>query len=314
MPEVDIRRMAVDDMAAVAHLCEQELVLDYDARRLPEVLMRRPHEALVATKDESKLVGVCIGSVAQHDLESPAGIIDLIVVDRRSQRQGVGRRLVAEMEELLRRTGCKIINLTGNAPYFAWPGIDIHYTAAICMAEDLGYRRTGCEVNMDIDLLTAPLDTREDEERLRAAGFVIRPAQPGDETILRTSLAPRWIPVWVDEVISSLHTDGARTHIALRGDECIGFCAYGLGRRNEIGPVGTDPSTRRLGVGAVLLKRCLTDLRDAGFTVAELGWVGPLSYFSRTVNATIGRAFWTYEKDLTSRDRPPDWRDRIGLI
>jgi hypothetical protein len=24
------------------------------------------------------------------------------------------------------------------APFYAWPGIDIHYTAAVCFAEDLG--------------------------------------------------------------------------------------------------------------------------------------------------------------------------------
>jgi hypothetical protein len=41
---------------------------------------------------------------------------------------------------------------------------------------------------------------------------------------------------------------------------------------------------------------------------------GPLSYFSRVLDATIGRAFWQYDKDLAAPDRTPDWRDRIGLI
>jgi hypothetical protein len=32
------------------------------------------------------------------------------------------------------------------------------------------------------------------------------------------------------------------------------------------------------------------------------------------VDATIGRAFWLYSKDLSGVGRAPDWRDRIGLI
>jgi mycothiol synthase len=83
---------------------------------------------------------------------------------------------------------------------------------------------------------------------------------------------------------------------------------------HEIGPVGTSPNRRGLGIGGVLLKRCLADQRDQGVAIAELVWAGPLSYFSRTLNATIGRAFWQYEKDLTAAGQTPDWRDRVGLI
>jgi mycothiol synthase len=91
-------------------------------------------------------------------------------------------------------------------------------------------------------------------------------------------------------------------------------CAYGVNRPHEVGPVGTSPQVRRLGIGEVLLKRCLAEQRDRGVTTAELVWAGPLSYFSRAVNATIGRAFWQYDKDLAASNRAPEWRDRIGLI
>jgi hypothetical protein len=59
------------------------------------------------------------------------------------------------MERQLAARGCGQIYLAGHGPYYAWPGIDIHYTAAICFAEDLGYRREGCEVNMNVDLRIA---------------------------------------------------------------------------------------------------------------------------------------------------------------
>jgi len=87
-----------------------------------------------------------------------------------------------------------------------------------------------------------------------------------------------------------------------------------VNRLHEVGPIGTDPGMRGLGIGTILLKRCLAEQRDRGIDAAELVWVGPLSYFARAVHATIGRAFWLYSKDLSGASRGPDWRDRIGLI
>jgi mycothiol synthase len=246
--------------------------------------------------------------------EQPAGFLDLIVVDRSAQRQGVGRSLVAAMESYLASRGCQNVSIAGHGPYYAWPGIDIHYTAAICLAEDLGYRRGECEVNMDVDLRHAPLDTTADEARLRTLGIEMRSAVPADEAFLQESLASTWRPDWIAEIRAALQTDSAGLELALAGGQCAGFCAYGIRRLHEVGPVGVSPASRRHGVGSVLLRRCLAEQRRSGVSSAELVWAGPLSYFSRALHATIGRAFWLYDKDLTERERQPHWRDRIGLI
>jgi mycothiol synthase len=278
---MNISQMSARDLDDVASLCGQELVLDRYARSIPAVLARRPHIGLIATRG-STTVGVCIGSVAEDQDGAVEGFVDLLVVGRSSQRQGIGRELANAMEEQLASRGCQLIHLSGHSPYYAWPGIDVRYTAAVCFAEDLGYRRQECEVNMDVDLLRAPLDTGDAEERLRSHGIEIRQAQASDDGPLQESLS------------------------------C--FCAYGLNRPHEVGPVGTSPDLRKLGIGGALLKRSLADQRDHGLTVAELVWAGPLGYFSRTLHATISRAFWLYTKDLASTGQPPDWRDRVGLL
>jgi mycothiol synthase len=311
---VQIRPLTAQDVAAVAGLCEQELRLDRAAGTLPALLLRRPHVALVAAAAAGRVIGACFGSAGQRPAPGQDGFIDLIVVEAGERRRGVGRRLVAEMERQLAERGCERVLLTGNGVYYAWPGVDIHYTAAICLADDLGYLRTGCEVNMDVDLGLAPLDTRADEERLRGLGIVMRSAGQHDEALLHRSLTPTWQPGWIAELVAALRTDGGGVQLALRGQDCVGFCAFGVRRRHEVGPIGTSPLVRRLGIGAVLLRRCLGELRELGLDAAELVWAGPLSYFSTTVHATIGRAFWTYQKELARPDPPPSWRDRIGLI
>ncbi|HEY2505535.1 MAG TPA: GNAT family N-acetyltransferase [Streptosporangiaceae bacterium] len=310
---MDIRPVTSGDLAAVARLCEAELVLDRDAAALPGVLAQGRFVGLLALQG-SRPIGACFGSLAAANGQAPQGFIDLIVVDRAEQRRGVGRRLLAGMERQLASMGCERVAVAGNGTYYAWPGIDVHYTAAVCFAEDLGYRRTGCEVNMDVDLLRVQLDTEADEERLRRAGILIRPATARDDGWLQDSLAPTWIAAWVAELETSLRSDAAGLHIAIQGGRCIGFCAHGIRHQHEIGPVGTHPDVRRMGIGGVLLRRCMRDLRERGLTVAELGWAGPLPYFSRSVQATIGRVFWLYEKDLLGRMQGPDWRARVGLI
>jgi len=310
---MNISEMSPHHLDDVASLCDRELVLDRDAGSIPGNLMQRPCIGLVAARD-SRTVGACIGSSAADGDGPTEGFIDLVVVDRAEQRQGIGRQLLSEMERQLAVRGCERINLAGHGPHYAWPGVDIHYTAAICFGEDLGYRRQGCEVNMDVDLQQVPLDTGAAEEGLRSTGIEIRRANSADDGPLQQSLASTWQPSWVTEITAALRSSQAGLYVAVHDSRYVGFCAYGINRVHEVGPVGISPDLRKLGIGGVLLKRCLTDQRDRGLTAAELVWAGPLSYFSRTLHATIGRAFWQYEKNLAATDQPPDWRDRVGLI
>ena len=217
------------------------------------------------------------------------------------------------MEAELAARGRRQISIAGHVPHYAWPGIDVHYTAAICLADDLGYRRPGCEVNMDVDLRSAPLGTAAGEASLRAAGVEVRAAGPADDGPLQQALTGTWWPAWITELTAALRDERAGIQLALADGTYIGFCAYGLNRPGDVGPIGTHPDWRSRGVKAVLLKRSLADQRSRGLDAAELIWAGPLSWFSRTVGATIGRAFWGYRKDLDAPDEP-DWRDRIGLV
>jgi mycothiol synthase len=305
--------MSPDDLTDVAALCVRELTLDRDAASIPGILMRRPCISLLAVRGGSS-VGLCVGSAETDPDSMTEGFIDLLVVDRGQQRQGIGRQLAEATERQLAARGCQRIYLAGHGPYYAWPGIDIHYTAAICFAEDLGYRRRGCEVNMNVDLRHADLDTVVAQDALRSAGIEIRRASSADDGPLQESLGSTWKQSWIAELAAALRSVQAGVNLAVQDGRYIGFCAYGVRREHEVGPVGTAPDRRGLGIGGVLLKRCLADQRDRGVTVAELVWAGPLSYFSRTLNATIGRAFWQYEKNLAATDQTQDWRDRVGLI
>ena len=48
----------------------------------------------------------------------------------------------------------------------------------------------------------------------------------------------------------------------------------------------------------MLLRRCLAEQRAAGMASAQIGWVGPLGFYSRAVGARAERVFWLYRRDL----------------
>jgi GNAT superfamily N-acetyltransferase len=87
--------------------------------------------------------------------------------------------------------------------------------------------------------------------------------------------------------------------VALAKDgSLLGFAAYGSSRPSWFGPMGTAPAARGLGIGALLLRRCLADQRAAGHDQVQIGWVGPLPFYAKAVGARVERVFLLYRKQL----------------
>jgi len=88
--------------------------------------------------------------------------------------------------------------------------------------------------------------------------------------------------------------EDTRTHTFL------GVAAYNTVRRRALGPMGVLPQAHGTGLGTILLKRCLRDLRSDGYLTEEIFSVGPIPFYARTVNARI---FYQYAKPF-AEDAP----------
>ncbi|WP_327006702.1 GNAT family N-acetyltransferase [Dactylosporangium sp. NBC_01737] len=293
--------MIVDrvDEREVVRLCAEALELPEDAveagalvRRLAAPPEGRVTVRLAELDADGAVAGVVLGSIS--DADPLLGHVELLAVRPDQKRKGIGRALLAAAERRLADLGAQRVRIGGNPPCYVWPGIDVRYTPAVCLAQAAGYERTDTAWNMTADLTRTSPAATADEERLDGAGVKVMRAGPGTPEWVRGI----WGNGWAWEVAQSLGRDGAGCWVAVRDGEILGFAAYGANRPSWFGPMGTAPSAEGLGVGRVLLRRCLADQVADGHRTAQIGWAGPIAFYSKTVGARLERIFWIYTKQL----------------
>ncbi|MFG2055496.1 GNAT family N-acetyltransferase [Micromonospora sp. NPDC048930] len=307
--DVEIIELDVDRLPAVVDLCRRALDLPEDAAEAPAVVdtlaaraaADRPVLRLGAVR-AGELIGVLVGSVSARDPR--LGHVDLLAVAPPERRRGVGRALLTEAERRLAGLGASELLLAGNPPYYAWPGIDVRYTPAVCAALRLGYRQDRTAWNMTADLAAgspALRSTEAAERRLADGGVTVRRAEPADLPALAAFARDTFGGAWDGELAGSLGRPDAGAHLAERDGAILGFAAYGSSRPSWFGPMGTAPAAEGSGIGGVLLRRCLRDQAAAGIGAAQIGWVGPVPFYSGAAGARIERVFFLYRKELNGQ-------------
>jgi GNAT superfamily N-acetyltransferase len=100
--------------------------------------------------------------------------------------------------------------------------------------------------------------------------------------------------------------DPPAVHLALRDDRIVAFSAHSAQNREWgfFGPMGTTPAARGHGLGAVLLMRCLEDLRKAGYGRAVIPWVGPIAFYAANVPCRVERVYWRLRTAVTIPSMP----------
>ncbi|MEV1142918.1 GNAT family N-acetyltransferase [Micromonospora sp. NPDC049799] len=305
--EIIVTELAADRVPDVVGLCRRALDLPEDAAEADALIdtlwiragADRPVVALGAYRG-AELVGTVVCSISGRDTR--LGHVDLVAVDPAHRRRGVGRALLSYAERTLAGLGAAEVLLAGNPPWYGWPGIDVRYTPAVCAALALGYTQDRTAWNMTADLSYAgspalrPTETAE--ARLAGQGVSVRRAEPADLPALTAFARSTFGGSWDEELAGSLGRDRAGCHLAEREGELLGFAAWGSSRPSWFGPMGTAPAAEGSGIGGVLLRRCLADQRAAGIDTAQIGWVGPVPFYSGSAGARIERVFFLYRRTL----------------
>jgi GNAT superfamily N-acetyltransferase len=301
-----MERFTIDRLPGTVDLLRRSLLPEdaAEAKEIVEVLRpsaegsRRADGFVVL--DGAKVIGVVFVAVSHAD--PSVGHLDLLVVDPVHRRKGLGTQLIAAAEQALRERGCAQARIAGNPPDYAFPGIDVRYTPAICAVTKAGYEHERTAWNMTVDLTRpecrALMDTAPAEAHLARQGIEVRAAEANDIARLRPVVTAEWGSPWAAEITSAQQVHVAFQKRAAGAAEPVAFAAWGCTRPSWFGPMGTLPAAKGLGIGSVLLRRCLRDQAKAGFTRAQIGWVGPVPFYAAAADAYIERVFFLYTKPL----------------
>ncbi|HEV8634319.1 MAG TPA: GNAT family N-acetyltransferase [Chloroflexota bacterium] len=250
-------------------------------------------ELLLGVREGDRLIAGAVGVT-----RTEVGHVKIFAVHPERRRQGIGSALLAEVEARLAARGAQTVRFFADAPHYLRPGVDFRDTAFVSFLERRRYAPRRAVCNMAADLAAARLDTAADEARLGADGFEIRRLAQADAAAFEEYMLERWTPSWRTEAMRSLRREPVSSHVALREGRIVGFASHSVSGPGQFGPMGTNQELRGQGVGAVLLKRCLADQREAGFAECDIQWVGPKGFYADHVGARISRCFWQYERGL----------------
>lgn len=303
MASIHIRPLSDRDHQAVLALWNRAVCFD---RLTPELFEEKIYEdpnyapeLVLLAEENQRLAGFIAGTLRPAPDAGAIGFIKLFVVDPARRRGGVGSMLLEALEAALQQRGCQLIRVFESAPNYLLPGIDPRYTDLITFFERRGYERFGETANMEVNLAAQDFDTSAGETKLRAVGFEIRRAIMGDKDYVRALLQQHWM-AWVPEIERTLLNYPISLHLAWRAHQVVAFAGYDGNNLNTgwFGPMGTDPAYRGSGLGGVLLKRCLADIKAQGHRLAIIPWVGPYQFYAHHTGANIARVFWRYRKNL----------------
>lgn len=213
--------------------------------------------------------------------DSKTVFLKLVAVEPAFQRQGFATRLLDALEGRAQERGLHQVRIHFSPPEYLMPGVDIGYTAAIHLLLRRGYETDRRSiVNMVVDLDSTSLNTEDDEVRLAALGISVRRARPQDREHAADLAQQIGSLDWREEVLDAFTYDPIRLQVAECAGKIIAFAAQDVVGPALYGPTGTDSGYRRLGIGTVLLKRCLRDILVRGQRRAEIVAAGPLAYYS----------------------------------
>lgn len=302
-PSIRIRPADRGDLPALHRLATAALTHDtFSADLLDEKLFLNPcpqrytYHTLIA-ETATQPVGLMQWVVRPQD---GRGWLGLFVVSATARRKGIATALWQRVRDKLRQAGVGAVEVLAIPGNYLTPGLDPRYTEALCFCQRCGFERFGDCVNLSVDL-DRRLDTDDDQARLVAAGITVRRATAADSARLDAFFGADFGLDWCTEAGLALHHDPPALHLAIQSGRIIAFSAHSSQNREWgfFGPMGTTPAARGKGIGRVLLRRCLNDLRDLGHRSAVIPWVGPISFYAEHAAGCVARVFWRYRLELT---------------
>ena len=307
--DYQIRTYESNDLSGITDFLNTNL--EYDS--LSENLLKEKLEGdpfwdsgkTLICHDDDRILGFMQGVI--RDIRGTRyGYIKLMAVDKNHRRQGIAKMLYQKLENQFDAEKVDVVRIYDVPMNYFMPGIDPRYTEALCFAIRMGFKRFADTSNLTVDLNASDWDTKEEEKTLKIHGIEIKRPETHEKQDIINFVKVEWA-LWQNEIEMAFNDDPPSIHVAYlharlpaKQGEIMAFSAHNANNKGTswFGPMGTHPDLRGKGIGSILLKRCLKDMKLLGHKTAIIPWVDPIEFYAHHANARVNRVFWRYEKQL----------------
>ncbi|NDI33925.1 GNAT family N-acetyltransferase [Chengkuizengella sediminis] len=123
-------------------------------------------------------------------------------------------------------------------------------------------------------------------DELKNEGISIKRALVPDKYTIINYAKNEFYEQWAGECDVAFSNHPVSCFIAVKDKQVIGFACYDVTAKGYFGPTGVSKRYRGLGVGKVLLLKCLLSMREEGYGYAIIGSVAEAAgFYEKTVNA-----------------------------
>jgi hypothetical protein len=217
-----------------------------------------------------------------HTGDAPIAHLDLLATDLGHRRRGLARTVLGAAEDWARDQGAEWIEAGDHLPNGLFGGIDVRWTAAMCMFESRDYERVAVKVDLGCPTISAP------PVRLGAGMRAIRVSSDDQiETLRRfvAEISPRHSAAFA----KAAEWGTAVMAVDSGSGRIYGAAAHSLQRLGVIGPVVTGPGAEERIVIGVMFRTVLGDLATAGLKSAEIVGASTMTPYVESVGAKVAR-------------------------
>lgn len=310
----------IERLEDLVNLWNQELKANYPMRK--ELFEQNSFQdenvcyqgSRMAIDHHDKIIGFIIVKKWQEtlavEMSNETGWVQALLVDKNYRNQGIGSKLLAHAEAILKDSGVKQI-LLGRDPWHYFPGIPKEYKDVATWFKARGYENYGSEHD-----LISTYDHLQDPSLppVEAAAFSILKEEDKEDFL---DFLHRCFPGrWEYEAIHYFKKGGTgREFIVLKKNHKI----IGFSRINDaqspfiaqnvywaplfdeelggVGPLGVDANERKKGYGIAIVEAAIIYLRKRNINKIAIDWTGLVDFYGK-LGYDIWKSYDSYKKEL----------------
>jgi len=217
----------------------------------------------------------------ERGTEPSRGWVQIICVDGQYRRRGIGRALVASIEQRLQLLGKTDIGVANYSPFYFFPGPDRNaYPQSVAFFKALGYADLNDAVGMDIVLydFVIPAEVLELERKLLVEGYRTKLFTREYTLPILQFMKKNYPGGWVRKIRECLLKNRGERDCVIcvdKDDKIVGFALRAIDDLpGHFGPFGVAEELRSHGLGKVLFYKMLYHMYCEGTYHCWLAWTG----------------------------------------